>query len=56
MKTMCYFRLFFIMADVGNLDICLGSYFRLFFIMAEMDNLDICLGVTLVYFHNGKGG
>ena len=32
------------------------DYFRLFFIMAEVDNLDTYLGVTLVYFHNGKGG
>ena len=26
------------------------------FIMAEVGNLDTCVGVTLVYFHNGKGG
>ena len=38
------------MAEVGNLDTCLGGYFRLFFIMAEVGNLDTCLGVTLVYF------
>ena len=56
MKTMCYFRLFFIMADVGNLDICLGGYFRLFFIMAEVSNLDTCVGGYFSLFHNDKGG
>ena len=32
------------------------GYFRLFFIMADVGNLDTCVGVTLIYFHNGKGG
>jgi hypothetical protein len=26
------------------------------FIMAYVGILDTCLGVTLVYFHNGRGG
>ena len=26
------------------------------FIMEEVGNLDTCLGVTLVYFHNIRGG
>jgi hypothetical protein len=32
------------------------GWFTWFFIMAYVGNLDTCFGVTLVYFHNGRGG
>ena len=36
---MGYFRLYFIIANVGNLDANLGRYFELFFIMTYVCNL-----------------
>jgi hypothetical protein len=32
------------------------GYFEIFFIMTYVGNLDTYLGVTLVFYHNGRGG
>jgi len=45
-----YFKLSFIVGDVGNLDIKLEDYFKLSFIMTKMGNLDAMLEGFFYFF------
>jgi hypothetical protein len=49
-ELLSYFRLFFIMPEVGNLDTCLGVtlvYFVAYFIVTDVGNL--LLNVSIFY-------